>query len=62
MVRAGVIPPCPKCAATDVNKLLTIGLMKRPEYVPTPGTSIEFNTGPRTSKGTKVDGLIIKKT
>ncbi|KAB2899522.1 MAG: hypothetical protein F9K40_10200 [Kofleriaceae bacterium] len=61
MVRSGEIPPCPQCAATDVAKLPTVGLMKKPDFVPTPGTSIEFNTGPRTSKGTKVDGLKIKK-
>jgi putative FmdB family regulatory protein len=63
MVRGGdVLPPCPECSATDVLKLLTVGLMKKPDYVPTPGTSIELKTSPRDSKGnSKVLGAVIKK-
>ncbi|MBE7453260.1 MAG: zinc ribbon domain-containing protein [Kofleriaceae bacterium] len=62
MFRGGELPACPACAATDVAKLLTIGLMKKPEYVPTPGTSIELKVSPRDSKGnSKVLGHTIKK-
>ncbi len=61
-VRGGELPACPACAAADVAKLPTIGLMKKPDYVPTPGTSIELNTSPRDSKGnSKVYGATIKK-
>lgn len=63
MVRDGQLPPCPECAATDVIKLPTIGAIAKPKFVPTPGTSVEFNMGPREKGGKrKVDGLIIKKT
>lgn len=62
MVRDGVIPPCPECAATDVMKLMSIGAMAKPKYVPTPGTSVELNVGPREKGGKrKVDGFRIKK-
>ncbi len=59
MVKEGVIPPCPECAATTVEKLLTISVAI-PKYVPKPGTTLELHTE-RTSAGkVKVHGYTEK--
>lgn len=58
MVRGGEIPPCPKCAATNVNKLPSFGRAVVPIELPTGGGSVEFVPGPRTAKGTKMRPII----
>jgi len=58
MVRGGVIPPCPQCAANDVNKLPSFGHAKVPLVLSPGGGSIELKTTERTSKGWKVQPVI----
>lgn len=54
MVRGGDIPPCPKCAATNVNKLPSFGRVKIPFELPKSGGSVELKQTERTKDGWKV--------
>ena len=56
-----VPPPCPECGATDVAKLPGTKIIK-PGYVPTPGTTMKFKTGPKNPDGSyKVYGITEEK-
>jgi putative FmdB family regulatory protein len=61
MVRGGEMPPCPKCAATNVNKLPTFGRAVVPIELPTGGGSVEFKKTERTKDGWKVQPVITHK-
>lgn len=58
MVRGGVIPPCPQCAATSVNKLPSFGRVKVPIDLPTSGGSLELKKTERTKDGWKMQPVI----
>jgi putative FmdB family regulatory protein len=61
MVRGGEIPPCPKCSATNVNKLPSLGSVTVPIELPTGGGSVEFKKTERTKNGWKVRPVIKHK-
>jgi putative FmdB family regulatory protein len=60
MVKNNVIPPCPACSATTVEKILNTQIAK-PKFIPTPGTTLKLQTE-RTPKGLKYHGFKEEKT